>query len=220
MGIIDNIEKIKHEIPSHVKLIAVSKTKPTEDILEAYDSGQIVFGENKVQELVAKHEILPNDIEWHMIGHLQRNKVKQVITKADLIHGVDSVRLLKEINKEAGKKEIISNCLLQFHIASESTKFGFLLNEVFELLENSWFENLDHVNIVGVMGMATNTTDTNLIRKEFESLRKVKEELESHIPTVKEISMGMSNDYEIAIDEGSTMIRVGSKIFGARNYNL
>lgn len=222
MAILENLSKIKNKLPENVKLIAVSKTKPEADILEAYNAGHKIFGENKVQELVDKHEKLPKDIEWHFIGHLQSNKVKYLAPFVHLIHGVDSLKLLKEINKQATKNERIIDCLLQFHIANEKAKFGFYKEEVFELLQSPEFQNLKNIRIVGVMGMATYTDDENQIRKEFANLKSYFEEIKEKIITndyFNEISMGMSADYTIAIEEGSSMIRLGSTIFGMRFYS-
>lgn len=221
MTIRKNIERFILEIPAKVKLVAVSKTKPNEDIMEAYKAGQIIFGENKVQDLAAKAEVLPTDIQWHFIGHLQRNKVKYIAPFVGLIHAVDGFKLLKEINKQAKNNNRIIDCLLQFHIADEDTKFGMDKEEVEALLTHDSFEALTNVRIVGVMGMATYTDDKDQIRTEFASLNQFYKELKGSFfkdkDFFKEISMGMSGDYKIAIDEGSTMIRVGSAIFGARN---
>lgn len=214
------IRQIKESIPEGVKLIAVSKTKPVSDILNGYNGGQRIFGENKVQELVDKYEALPKDIEWHLIGHLQTNKVKYIAPFVSLIHAVDSLKLLQEINKEAKKNNRIINCLLQFHIASEDTKFGLSFEEAEELLKDEAFFQLEHVNIVGVMGMASFTEDEDQIRDEFRTLYNYFQIIKSHYfkfnPDFKEISMGMSGDYLLAIEEGSTMVRVGSAIFGGR----
>lgn len=216
----EQLLQIKEQLPPHVTLVAVSKTKPNEMIMEAYDAGQRVFGENRVQELVDKEAVLPKDIEWHMIGHLQRNKVKYIAPFVHLIHGVDSERLLKEINKQAKKQERIQNVLLQFHIAQESSKFGFDRKEALELLASDEFKNLENIRVCGVMGMATFTSDQRQVREEFHELKKIYDELKSDFfaddKHYKEISMGMSGDYEIAIEQGSTMIRVGSSIFGSR----
>lgn len=216
----ENLRKIKESIPKDVTLVAVSKTKPNEDLMEAYDAGQRILGENRVQELVDKAEVLPKDIEWHMIGHLQRNKVKYIAPFVNLIHGVDSVRLLKEINKQGKKNERVIDVLLQFHIATEETKFGFDFEEAKELLESSEFPELQHINIRGVMGMATFTEDKEKVRDEFRTLNNYFLVLKSHFfkfnDNFQVISMGMSNDYQIAIEEGSNMIRIGSSIFGAR----
>lgn len=216
----ENLRKVKESIPKDVTLVAVSKTKPNEDLMEAYEAGQRILGENRVQELVDKAEALPKDIEWHMIGHLQRNKVKYIAPFVNLIHGVDSVRLLKEINKQGKKNKRIIDVLLQFHIATEETKYGFDFEEAKELLESSEFSELQHVNIRGVMGMATFTEDKEKVRDEFRTLNNYFLVLKSHFfkfnDNFQVISMGMSNDYQIAIEEGSNMIRIGSSIFGAR----
>jgi pyridoxal phosphate enzyme (YggS family) len=221
MSIAENIDKIKANLPDDVRLIAVSKTKPAELLMEAYNHGQRAFGENKVQEMVWKQEELPKDIDWHFIGHLQTNKVKQIIPFVHLIHGVDSFKLLKTIDMEAKKANRIIPCMLQFHIAEEESKFGFSMNEAFEMLNSDEYKSLKQVIISGVMGMATYTDDENQIRKEFAFLKTVFEKLKSdyfaEVPDFKEISMGMSGDYLIAVDEGSTMVRIGSTIFGERN---
>lgn len=223
MGIAENIKQIKEELKEGVQLVAVSKTKPNEDILEAYEAGQRVFGENKVQELVQKWEDLPKDIEWHFIGHLQSNKVKYLAPFVSLLHGVDSLKLLKMINKEGRKNNRVIPCLLQFHIAEEETKFGLDLQEADEILTSSAFGEMEFVDIRGVMGMATYTDDEAQIRKEFRALKsifsKLKESYFQQKPTFTEISMGMSGDYLLAVEEGSTMVRVGSKIFGERIYH-
>jgi pyridoxal phosphate enzyme (YggS family) len=209
---------------SSAKLIAVSKTHPAELIKEAYDAGQRDFGENKVQEMVEKQEILPENIRWHMIGHLQRNKVKYIAPFVSLIHSVDSFKLLKEINKAGGKANRKIACLLQVHIADEETKFGFDNAEMFEMLDSKEFQGLEYVQISGLMGMATFTEDEDKIRKEFKMLKQLSTQITekyAFIPflEMKELSMGMSNDFHIAIEEGSTLIRVGSAIFGARDYH-
>jgi pyridoxal phosphate enzyme (YggS family) len=222
MDIAGNIETIKKNLPKGVKLVAVSKTKPNADILEAYHTGHKIFGENKVQDLVQKYEQLPKDIEWHFIGHPQTNKVKFIVPFVHLIHGVDSIKLLKVIDSEAKKNHREIACLLQFHIAEEDTKFGLTLNEAREILDNNEFKSLNNVVIAGVMGMATYTENSEQIRNEFKLLstifKALKNEYFSGVKSFTEISMGMSDDYEIAIEEGSTLIRVGSKIFGERNY--
>ncbi|MDD4847388.1 MAG: YggS family pyridoxal phosphate-dependent enzyme [Bacteroidales bacterium] len=222
MDILENIKKIKNSIPENVKLIAVSKFKSVEDIQAAYDAGQRCFGENKAQEMSAKYPQLPQDIEWHFIGHLQTNKVKYIVPFVTLIHSVDNYNLLKIINKEAIKNNRIIDCLLQFHIAEEETKFGFNFQEVEEMLKDEQFKTLQNIRICGVMGMATFTDDQPEIRKEFSSLKsmfyKLKIKYFAEKSYFKELSMGMSDDYLLAIEEGSTMIRVGSAIFGARNY--
>ncbi len=212
------IKQIKEKVPNDVTLIAVSKTKPNELIQEGMANGHLDFGENKVQELVSKYENLPKNIRWHMIGHLQRNKVKYIAPFVHMIHGVDSAKLLKEIDKQGQKNNRKINCLLQFHIASESTKFGFNLDEVQSLQNEEFFNPLQHVNICGVMGMATFTDDDEMIRKEFNNLKSYFEKLKTHFNPndFKIISMGMSGDYPIAIECGSNMIRVGSAIFGER----
>lgn len=220
--IAEKLQEIKQEIPGDVTLVAVSKTKPNEAIMEAYNAGQRIFGENKVQELTQKHEDLPKDIEWHMIGHLQSNKVKYIAPFVALIHGVDSFKLLKEINKQGAKNNRIINVLMQFHIAREESKFGLSLDEAQNILSSDEFLAMHNINISGVMGMATFTQNEEQIQEEFRTLENYFHVLKSHFfkfnNNFKEISMGMSGDYQIAIEEGSTMIRVGSSIFGARNY--
>ncbi len=223
MSIEKNLNKIKSQIPEHVTLVAVSKTKPVSDILEAYNSGQIVFGENKIQEMVEKNKELPKDIEWHMIGHVQRNKVKYMADFVSLIHGVDNFKLLKEINKQAEKHNRTINCLLQIKIASEDSKFGMTANEASDILQSKELSELKNIIIKGVMGMATFTDDTEQIKKEFQYLIQVFKNLKQQKTEnckLNIVSMGMSGDYELAIDCGSTMIRVGSSIFGARNYSI
>lgn len=224
MSIAENIDLIRANLPLNVKLVAVSKTKPAELLMEAYLHGQRVFGENKVQEMVWKYEKLPKDIEWHLIGHLQTNKVKYVAPFVHLIHGVDTFRLLKAIHTEAQKVNRIIPCLLQFHIAAEETKFGFSMDEAIEMLTAAEFKNLRNITISGVMGMATFTDDENRIRKEFAHLKAIFDRLRiehfSENSDFKEISMGMSGDYLIAIEEGSTMVRIGSTIFGERYTNF
>lgn len=219
MSVKDNLNTIKSELPEGVTLVAVSKTKPNEDILEAYEAGQRIFGENKVQEMVQKWEDLPKDIEWHMIGHLQRNKVKYMAEFVSLIHGVDSPRLLKEINKQAKKHDRVIPCLLQIHIAEEDTKFGLDKTELDELINSEAFKAMDNIKIVGLMGMATFTDNKNQVRKEFAHLKSMFDDLTTKLTGITTLSMGMSGDYGIAIEEGSNMVRVGSSIFGARNYS-
>lgn len=223
MDIAKNIEKIKSALPEVVKLIAVSKTKPNEMILEAYHSGHKIFGENKAQELIRKQEELPKDIEWHFIGHLQSNKAKYIAPFVSMVHGIDSYKILKTINKEARKNDRLIPCLLQFHIAEEESKFGLTEDDAKEILESEAYKNMEHVSIVGVMGMATFTDDTEKVRKEFQKLKSIFGNLKKNYfadkPEFKEISMGMSDDYLLAVEEGSTIVRVGSKIFGERNYN-
>ncbi len=219
MSISNNIKAIKAQLPNKVTLVAVSKTKPNEAILEAYGTGHRIFGENKVQELTEKYESLPKDIEWHMIGHLQSNKVKYIAPFVHLIHGVDSLKLLKEIDKRAKQNNRTINCLLQIHVAQEESKFGFSEDEVNDLLTSDEFKNLKNVNIQGLMGMATFTENENQIRKEFKTLKQLFDKLSAFNFQLSTLSMGMSGDYQIAIEEGSTMIRVGSNIFGERNYH-
>lgn len=220
MNIKNSINNLRQNLPPACKLIAVSKTKPVERIQEAYDAGQRRFGENKVQEIVPKYEALPKDIEWHMIGHLQSNKVKYIAPFISLIHSVDSFSLLKEINKQGIRAGRTIDCLLQVHIALEETKFGFSDSELYQLLNSKDFESLENVRILGLMGMATLTEDSNQVRKEFRGLHDLFLKLKSMAlpPQVemKELSMGMSSDYPIAVEEGSTMIRVGTAIFGER----
>lgn len=223
-SVTDNLKHIAGELPSGVTLIAVSKTKPVEMIEEAYAAGQRVFGENKVQEMVDKYEQLPKDINWHMIGHLQTNKVKYIAPFVALIHGVESLKLLETINKEANKVGRVIPCLLQFHIAQEETKFGLTLEEAREILGSEAYRGMQNVRIAGVMGMATNTDNEEQIRAEFRHLKEIFDTLKrEYFPgnaDFKELSMGMSGDYPIAVQEGSTMVRVGSAIFGARQYNV
>lgn len=219
---LDAYQKIKQLAnENNAQLIAVSKTKPNESILELYNIGQRLFGENKVQELTAKQEALPKDIEWHLIGHLQSNKVKYIAPFVALIHSVDSLNLLQEINRQAQKNNRSINCLLQIHIAEEETKFGLNETELKELLSGATYQELQNIRISGLMGMATNTTNEIQIAKEFENLKnifdKTKMEFFSDAPFFKELSMGMSSDYKIALQKGATLIRVGSVIFGERN---
>ncbi|MFM6935963.1 MAG: YggS family pyridoxal phosphate-dependent enzyme [Flavobacteriales bacterium] len=218
--ITQQIQELRASLPSHVTLIAVSKTKPVSALVEAYDAGQRAFGENKVQELVDKADVLPKDIQWHLIGHLQTNKVKFIASFVHLIHAVDSLKLLLEIEKQAAKNERVIDVLLQFHIAQEETKFGLSLEEAQELLESDAFQSCQHIRVVGVMGMASFVVDPQQIHSEFQSLKQLFDQLKSSYfntqSSFKEISMGMSGDYPIAIEEGSTMIRVGSSIFGGR----
>lgn len=221
MSIEENIKSLKAELSEEVTLIAVSKTKPNEDILEAYNMGHRDFGENKVQDMVDKFESLPKDINWHMIGHVQTNKVKYMADFVHLIHGVDSFKLIKEINKQAKKSGRVINCLLQIKIAEEDSKFGMSADDAKDMLTTPEFNKLNNILVVGVMGMATFTTDENQIGSEFERLQKIFFELkdiESKNCDFKIISSGMSGDYKIALNHGSNMIRVGSSIFGKRNY--
>jgi len=221
MSIADNINNLKNETgPGNVKLIAVSKTKPIEVLQEAYNAGQRVFGENNVQELVEKQEQLPKDIEWHLIGHLQTNKVKYIASFISLIHSVDSLKLLQEIDKQAAKNKRVIDCLLQIYIADEETKFGLGFDEAIELLRSEEFAALQHVRIVGLMGIATNTDNEKQLKDEFYELHTFFDGIKSSFfrkeDSFKELSIGMSADYKIAIEQGSTMIRVGSLIFGQR----
>lgn len=221
---IEKYDEIRASLPVGVRLVAVSKFKPAEDISALYQHGQRVFGENHAQEMKAKHEILPQDIEWHFIGHLQTNKVKYIAPYVSLIHSIDSLDLLKEVNKHAVKNNRVIPCLLQFHIADEETKFGFTFEECAAMLNSSEFQELKNVKIHGVMGMATFTDDQEQVRGEFRHLHQIFQDLKvqyfAQDPDFKEISMGMSEDYPIAIEEGSTLVRIGSAIFGPRNYNV
>ena len=223
MVIQDNLKQIKSNLPAHVTLVAVSKTKPISDLMEAYNAGQRIFGENKIQEMVEKYELMPKDVEWHMIGHVQSNKVKYMAHFVSLIHGVDNLKLLKEINKQAAKHNRTINCLLQIKIAEEESKFGMSAHDAQEILSSKDFSELKNVCIVGVMGMATFTDDQTQIKQEFQKLKSIFDKLQplktfNFKPEI--ISMGMSDDYQLAIACGSTMIRVGSSIFGQRNYSI
>ena len=224
MSISINIQSVRQHIPSHVQLVCVSKFNPNESILEAYDTGERIFGESKVQELCGKYETLPQDIAWHFIGHLQTNKIKFIVPFIDLIHGVDSYKLLTEIDKQAAKVGKTINCLLQIHIAKEETKFGFSAEELTDMLAVEKWQQLNNIRICGLMGMATYTDNREQIRNEFRNLKtlfdKVKTDFFSSETTFCEISMGMSDDFQIAIEEGSTLVRVGSSIFGSRMYNV
>ena len=217
MSIKNNLLKILDDLPQDVSLVAVSKTKTKEEIMEAYEAGQRIFGENKIQEMVLKWSELPKDIEWHMIGHVQRNKVKYMGEFVSLIHSVDSLKLLKEINKQGLKNNRKINCLLQMHIAEEQTKFGLNEGELFDLIDSVEFGNLKNITVQGLMGMATFTDDEEQIRKEFAYLNSIYLKIKYKIPEINVLSMGMSGDYKIAIEEGSTMVRIGSSIFGIRN---
>jgi len=221
MSIKQNLEHIKSQIPKDVTLVAVSKTKPINDLMEAYNAGQRVFGENKIQEMVEKYEQMPKDVEWHMIGHVQSNKVKYMAGFVSLIHGVDSLKLLNEIDKQAKKHGRTIDCLFQIKIAEEDSKFGMDALEAIEILQTQEFSELKNVCVIGVMGMATFTDDESQIKREFDKLKStfhVLKKYESPNFKAKTISMGMSGDYQLAISCGSTMIRVGSSIFGERNY--
>ena len=219
MSIAQNLLQIKSQLPAHVTLVAVSKTKPVSDLMEAYQSGQRVFGENKIQEMTDKWEQMPKDIEWHMIGHVQTNKVKYMAEYVSLIHGVDSLKLLQEINKQALKHNRKIDCLLQIYIADEETKFGLDEKELLELVNSKEFRELQNIQIVGLMGMATFTENQNQIKAEFQHLKTIFDTINNQESLKLEtLSMGMSGDYELAIECGSTMVRIGSSIFGNRNY--
>ncbi len=222
MDIARNLNRIIDELPAHVKLIAVSKTHPSDAILKVYNAGHKIFGENKVQEMASKYEKLPKDIEWHMIGHLQSNKVKYIVPFVALIHSVDSLHLLSAINKEAIKNNRIVDCLLQLKIAKEESKYGLSLEETINLLKSPEYSQINNTRITGLMGMATFTDDDALVNHEFEYLaecfQKIKKQYFSEKPYFCELSMGMSDDYKLAIAAGSTMVRIGSLIFGERNY--
>jgi len=219
MSITENLRQIKSTLPKDVTLVAVSKTKPVSDLMEAYNAGQRIFGENKIQEMAEKYEQMPKDIQWHMIGHVQRNKVKYMAEFVSLIHGVESFKLLKEINKQAKKHQRIIDCLLQIKIAEEDSKFGMSAADASTLLQSDEFSGLTHIKIKGVMGMATFTDNMTQVENEFKFLKHTFTELKTIQPEINIISMGMSGDYKLAIDCGSTMVRVGSSIFGYRNYN-
>lgn len=218
----ENLEKVRSEIPSHVKLVAVSKVQPNKKVLDAYEAGHRIFGENKAQELISKQPELPDDIKWHFIGHLQRNKVKYIAPFVEMIESVDSLKLLKEINKQAVKNDRVIRCLLQFHIAEEESKFGLSMDEFTEMVSSPVFGELKNVELCGVMGMATFTEDMDQVRKEFKQLKnifgRVKDEHFDSNECFREISMGMTGDYKVAIEEGSTIVRIGTAIFGERNY--
>ncbi|MFV5699216.1 YggS family pyridoxal phosphate-dependent enzyme [Flavobacterium sp. ZT3R17] len=221
MSIAQNLLKIKSTLPEYVTLVAVSKTKPVADLIEAYEAGQRIFGENKIQEMAEKWEQMPKDIQWHMIGHVQTNKVKFMAQFVSLIHGVDSLKLLQEINKQAQKNNRIIDCLLQIHIAEEETKFGLDEEELAYLLSSNEFMEMKDIRIVGLMGMATFTDNKNQIKKEFLHLKSIFDAIRSRdainrVSTVSILSMGMSGDYQLAIECGSTMVRIGSSIFGGR----
>jgi pyridoxal phosphate enzyme (YggS family) len=222
MSIVDNFQQIQSQLPQKVQLVAVSKFQPMSSIQILYDQHQRIFGESKVQELLSKYEALPKDINWHFIGHLQTNKVKEIVPFISLIHGVDSFKLLSEIDKCAAKINRVVNCLLQVHIAQEETKFGFSFDELDEMLKSKGWKELRHIRICGLMGMASFTNDDNQVRKEFRSLSNcfstIKKNYFSQISYFSEISMGMSGDYPIAIEEGATLVRIGSSIFGERVY--
>ena len=219
MSIQQNLNNIKSQLPTHVTLVAVSKTKPVADLMEAYNAGQRIFGENKIQEMTDKWEVMPKDIEWHMIGHVQTNKVKYMAPYVSLIHGVDSLKLLQEINKQAAKNNRVIDCLLQIYIAEEESKFGLDEQELEEILSSTEFKQLKNIRIVGLMGMATFTENKNQIEKEFKHLKTIFDKykkLNTEHCQLNTLSMGMSGDYQLAISFGSTMVRIGSSIFGSR----
>ena len=217
MNISDNLNNLCHSIDNLVKLVAVSKTKSNEQIMEAYKAGQKIFGENKVQELVSKYNSLPKDIEWHMVGHLQKNKVKYIASFIKLIHSVDNFKLLKEINRQAKKYNVTIDCLLQIKIASEETKFGLSIDQVKPMLESEEFKSLKNISIIGLMGMASFTNNEEILKNEFSYLNNLFDDLRITYPNITVLSMGMSNDHKLAIQYGSNMVRVGSLIFGERN---
>ena len=219
MSISENIKKYQGSLPKNTTLVAVSKTKPVSSLLQAYDAGQRVFGENKIQEMASKWEEMPKDIQWHMIGHVQTNKVKYMAPFVDLIHTVDSLKLLREINKQAAKHDRVINCLLQIKIAEEEHKFGLHHKDASLLLAKDIQATLPHVSIVGLMGMASFTDNKTQIETEFKKLSTLHQEFIKQHPQLTVLSMGMSSDYTLALDHGSTMVRIGSSIFGARNYN-
>ena len=222
MSVLRNIQEIRNHVPANVKLVCVSKFHPESAIREAYEAGERIFGESRVQELLDKQPNLPADIHWHFIGHLQTNKIKYIVPFVDLIHGVDSLKVLKEIDKQAEKAGRVVSCLLQVHIAQEETKFGFSAGELAEMLESDEFREMKNVEISGLMGMATLTDNSSQIRQEFRKLKVLRDEIKQLYFTLNnsftELSMGMSDDYLIAIEEGSTMIRIGTSIFGVREY--
>ena len=222
MSVTQNLSTIKTDIPASVTVVAISKTHAPEVVMQAYEAGQRIFGENKVQELVSKYEVLPKDIQWHLVGHLQRNKVKYIAPFVSLIHSVDSLKLLKEIDKNARKSDRVIDCLLQVYIADEDTKFGLSDDEVFEILESDLFAQMKNIRVVGLMGMATFTDNTEQVRLEFRKLKElfehVKQKYFADSSYFNTLSMGMSGDYKIAIEEGASLVRLGSVIFGGRSY--
>lgn len=222
MSIAENLKTLRQDIPENVKLVCVSKFHPVDELQEAYDAGERIFGESRVQELTEKQPQLPTDIQWHFIGHLQTNKIKYIAPFVSLIHSIDSFKLLKEIDKQAAKNNRTIDCLLQLHIAEEDTKFGFTRDELVQLLESDDFAQLQNIRVVGLMGMATYTDDEKQVAKEFADLKNIFEEIKNRyfndVDTFKELSMGMSQDYKIGITQGSTMIRIGTAIFGSRGY--
>lgn len=222
MSIKQNLNNIKSQLPEYVTLVAVSKTKPVSDLMQAYEAGQRIFGENKIQEMADKWETMPKDIQWHMIGHVQRNKVKYMADFVDLIHGVDSLKLLKEINKEAIKHNRVINCLLQIKIAKEDSKFGLSAEEAKTVISSDEFSELKNIKVIGLMGMATFTDNMQQVENEFKFLKYTFDDLKLKRLdnfNLETLSIGMSGDYPLAIDCGSTMVRIGSSIFGSRNYN-
>jgi hypothetical protein len=216
MSIKENLLKIQATIPENVTLVAVSKTKPVTDLMQAYEAGQRIFGENKIQEMTEKWEQMPNDIQWHMIGHVQTNKVKYMAEYVSLVHGVDSLKLLEEINKQASKHNRVIECLLQIYIAEEESKFGLDEKELTAVLQSDEFKALHNVKIIGLMGMATFTDNQAQIKKEFQNLKSLFDKLNNEHYQLNTLSMGMSGDYKLAIECGSTMVRIGSSIFGGR----
>ena len=222
MGVAENLQAIKEKVPAHVTLVAVSKTKPDEDIMKAYQAGHRDFGENKVQDLAAKYERLPADIRWHMIGHLQSNKVKYLASFVYILHGVDSLKLLSVINREAEKVDRVIDCLLQIRIALEETKFGLTEEDLMLLIRSDAFREMKHIRIRGLMGMATYTENSKQIRQEFRHLKRIFDRLKDsdfkNQDSFDQLSCGMSGDYALAIEEGSSLVRIGSLIFGSRNY--
>lgn len=220
MSIEGNLNRIKEKLGKSTKLVAISKTKPVEMLMECYDAGQRIFGENKVQEMLDKQAAMPNDVQWHLVGHLQTNKVKYIAPFVSLIHSADSIKLIQEINKQGAKHHRIISCLLQIYIAKEETKFGLDIQEALDLLQSESFTQMQNIRVMGVMGMATNTENLKQVREEFQHLKQFSDTLKlkfaSDIHPLHEISMGMSSDFEIAIEEGSTLVRVGSSIFGIR----
>lgn len=219
MDIAENIRKYKAELPEKVTLVAISKTKPKEDVTEAYEAGQRIFGENKIQEMTQKWEELPKDIEWHMVGHVQTNKVKYMAPYVSLIHAVHKLKLLKEINKRAKQENRTIRCLLQLKIADEDSKFGMNIEQLEEILHSEALQNMENVSVVGLMGMATFTDDEDQVNREFAYLKEKFDHYAENHPEFKILSMGMSGDYKIALNNGTTMVRIGSKIFGERNYH-
>lgn len=217
MSIAARLAQIHMELPDRVTLVAVSKTKPESDILEAYAAGQRIFGENKIQEMVGKQQRLPKDIQWHMIGHVQRNKVKYMVPFVSLVHGVDQIKLLEEINKQARKVQRKIPVLLQVHIARETTKFGFDAEEIRDMLKTDLLPRLGNITVKGLMGMASFTSKEAVVRREFRALKELYDETAQVLPNISILSMGMSGDYQIAVEEGSTMVRLGSSIFGVRD---